>query len=108
MAKWEIHKRAGNLFDAIWWKFMPTDTITVKWPNGPVIKEHIDQYKTDAQLLSSDPNDHYRPLLEQLVGRQRWDWNWRFEDNNITDNRLTIKIRKCHGIYATYFAIRWN
>ncbi len=66
MAKFEIHKRTLNVFNILWWKYMPGTIITVKWPNGPMIQEHMDQYKTDEELLSADPNDHYRPYLEKM------------------------------------------
>ena len=39
---------------------MPSVTINVKWP--------VDE-------VSADPNDHYRPWLQEHVGRQGWDWN---------------------------------
>ena len=107
MAKWEIHKRAGNLVDAAWWRWMPGVTISVAWPNGPIIKEYMDQYRTDEQLLSADPNDHYRPELTSLVGKQGVHWNWGLRDNNVAENRLTIKICKSKSQYASYFALKW-
>ena len=108
MAKSEIHKRAGNLYDAAWWRWMPGETVSVAWPNGPIIKEHMDQYRTDEQLLSADPNDHYRPFLEKNVGRQGWDWNWGLRDNNAAENRLTIKVRKQHAKWLTMAALMWS
>ena len=96
-----------NLYDKLWWRFMPGVVINVKWPNGPIFKEFIDQYRTDQQLLSADPNDHYRPWLEQHVGRQKWDWDWGMADRDATDNRLTIKIRQKHAKYATIAALKW-
>ena len=57
---------------------------------------------------SADPNDHYRPWMEQHVGKQGWDWNWGMADRDATDNRLTIKIRQRHAKYATLAAIKWS
>ena len=97
-----------NIKDALWWRFMPGETISVAWPNGPIIKEHMDQYRTDEQLLSADPNDHYRPWLEKNVGKQGWDWNWGLRDNNVAENRLTIKVRKKHAKWLTMAALMWG
>ena len=87
---------------------MPGVVINVKWPNGPVIKEFMDQYRTDEQLLSADPNDHYRSWMEAHVGRQKWDWDWGIANRDVMDNRLTIKIRQRHAKYATLAAIKWS
>ena len=115
MAKSEIHRRTLNIFSNLWWKFMPGTTIKVKWPNGPMIQEHIDQYKTDEELLSADPNDHYRPALEQNVGKQGWDWDWRIgsikADNGFGTtgyDTLLIKMRKGRDEYATIATLKWG
>jgi hypothetical protein len=97
-----------NFYDKLWWRFMPGAVINVQWPNGPIVKEFIDQYKTDEQWLSADPNDHYRPWLEEHVGKQGWDWNWGMADRDATENRLTIKIRQKYAKYATIAALRWS
>lgn len=82
-----------SLLEQLWWRFMPGVTITVRWPRD---------------VESSDPNDHYRPWLEQHVGRQGWDWNWRLFGNNAADDQLTIKIRRQHARYATIASMRWS
>ena len=87
---------------------MPGVVINVKWPNGPIFKEFIDQYRTDQQLLSADPNDHYRPWLEEHVGKQGRDWNWGMANMDATENRLTIKIRQKHAKCATIAALKWS
>ena len=97
-----------NIKDKLWWRFMPGVIINVAWPKGPIVKEFIDQYKTDEQWLSADPNDHYRPWLEEHVGKQGWDWNWGMADRDATENRLTIKIRQKYAKYATIAALRWS
>ena len=109
MAKWEIHKRAGNLYDAAWWRWMPGVTISVKWPVGwVVLNEMSDGSTTSTQ--SADPNDHYRPWLEENVGKQGWDWQWQWglRDNNIAENRLTIKIRNNRAKWATLATLLWG
>ena len=97
-----------NIKDKLWWRFMPGVIINVAWPKGPIVKEFIDQYKTDEQWLSADPNDHYRPWLKKHVGKQGWDWNWGVCSNDVSDNRLTIKIRRKHAKYATIAALWWS
>ena len=96
-----------NLYQKLWWLLMPGTVIRVPWPGGMVIKEFADQYKTDRELFSSDPNDHYRPWLEKNVGRQGWDWAWGMGNLDITENRLTIKFRRGREHWATAAALRW-
>jgi hypothetical protein len=103
--KLEMQCNPRSVWHDLWWRLCPGEEIVVKWPNGPVIKEFTDQYKTDDQLLSADPNDHYRPYLTKHVGRQGIDWDWRI-DNTATDT-LRIKIRQRHRAWAAYFAIKW-
>ena len=91
MAKQEIHYRMGNPISALWWKLMPGPTITVKWP---------------ICHNSADPNELYRPWLEENVGRQGWDWDWRIGES-VTDT-LTIKFRKGRAKYAIIAALDWN
>lgn len=93
---------------------MPGEVINVSWPVGKVwvgpnsssfdgFTNEIPQY-----VESADPNDHYRPDLEQLVGKQGWDWNWGMANNDVSANRLTIKIRKKHAHMASYFMLKWS
>lgn len=91
----DMRKHRGiemSLFESLWWRFMPGVTITVRWPRG---------------VESSDPNHYYRPWLEQHVGRQGWDWDWRLFGNNVAEDCLTIKVRRPHAKYATIASIRW-
>jgi len=114
MAKWEIHKRAGNLLEAAWWRWMPGVTINVKWPVGLVfVLDEKDRRwdwtmgTTKQSFDSADPNDHYRPWLEKNVGKQGWDWQWGLRDNNAAENRLTIKVRTKHAKWATVASLLW-
>jgi hypothetical protein len=104
-----------NIWQKIWWRFVPGEIINVKWPSGDIVVDHNDPRWQDmggavwVNLgFSSDPNDHYRPWLEKNVGRQGWDWNWGMAARDALDNQLTIKIRRKHAVYATMLALRWN
>ena len=106
---------AASLYDAAWWRWMPGDTISVAWPVGKIcIVDETDprwDWVMSASLQSfesADPNDHYRPFLEKNVGKQGWDWNWGVRDNNSAENKLTIKVRKKHGKWATMMTLIWN
>jgi len=72
---------------------MPGVTFKVKWPVG---------------VHSADPNEHYRPELESLVGRQGWDWDWMLTDNDLSENRLTIKIRRGKERWAGWLSLKWS
>ena len=96
-----------NIIDKLWWRLMPGVVINLPWPKGWVIL-HEDPDGSCVSTQSADPNDHYRPWLEQHVGRQGWDWNWGMADRDATDNRLTIKIRQKYAGYATIALLRWT
>lgn len=85
---------------------MPGVLISVRWPQGWVVLNH-DPDGSQVSALSADPNDHYRPLLESLVGRQGWDWDWTMMGTDATLDRLTIKIRHKKAEYATMLALKW-
>jgi len=103
-----------NLYDKLWWRFMPGVVINVAWPVGqvkvdPDLRHGIwSGYNPGDYVQSADPNDHYRPWMEQHVGKQGWDWNWGLGNNDAADNRLTIKIRRKHEKYATIAALKWS
>lgn len=103
-----------NMFEQLWWRFMPGTIIKVKWPTGlAVIDESMPQWDwtigpSRYLVESADPNDHYRPYLEKNVGRQGWDWNWGWADNDVAENMLTIKIRQKYSDHAIMLALRWS
>lgn len=87
--------------------------ISVKWPKGSIAVGYNDPrwYDVGASLVeveSADPNDHYRPFMEEWIGRQRWDWSWYMGNTDARDNRLTIRIREKHAVFATHIAMMWN
>ena len=104
-----------NIIDYIWWRFMPGVVVNVKWPAGNIVVNDQDPRWVDlggavwVDLgFSADPNDHYRWYLEKHVGKQGWDWNWGMADKDATDNRLTIKVRRSKGKYATIIGMMWS
>ena len=103
-----------NIWQQLWWRFVPGVVIKVRWPVGPLIVDHYDPRWVDlggavwVQIDSADPNDHYRPTLEQLVGKQGRDWNWGVAGNDVAENQLTIKIRRKYANHATMLALRWS
>ena len=103
-----------GVLEKLWWMFMPGVIITVRWPRGNIVVNHNDPRWVDwggavwVDLgFSADPNDHYRPWMEEHVGRQGWDWNWGFVDNDVTEDRLTIKFRRGKDENATLAALMW-
>ena len=113
---WNIFKEWRN---RIYWRLVDYVEIDVKWPTGilAVDHDHPRWYDVGAvwvEIDSADPNDHYRPFLEQWIGRQGWDWDWRlaWHGRNIEtgeqNGRLTIRMRQKHAIYASHIALMWN
>ena len=97
----------SNFIHTLWWRFVPGTTITVKWPSGWAVLAD-DSNGSITSVESADPNDHYRTALEKSVGIQGWDWNWGCEDDDVTNNTITIKIRQAHAAQATYFQLLWS
>lgn len=99
---WHEHKIKVGLryVNLMWWKYVPGITVKVKWPVGLIAP--------DYKIESADPNDHYRPWLEEHVGRQGWDWDWSLNDTDVADNLLTIKLLKKHESCATLIALKWS
>lgn len=126
MAKWEVkglfrlpsgrYMPCGlNIWQKLWWHFMPGEVINVRWPTGNIVVNDQDPRWQDmggavwVDLgFSADPNDHYRWWLEKYVGKQGWDWNWGMANTDVIDNRLTIKIRRKYANYATIAALSWG
>ena len=96
-----------NIVQQLWWRFVPGVVINVQWPVGEI---RIRQEASSIwdYVRSADPNDHYRPWMEKHVGRQGWDWDWGMANNDVSENRLTIKIRQKHAEYATIAQMRWS
>ena len=105
-----------NIRDKLWWRFMPGVVVNVRWPTGVIVagpgpedpRWHDWGGAAYITFESADPNDHYRPWMEQHIGKQGWDWNWGMADRDASENRLTIKIRQKYAKYATIAAIQWS
>jgi hypothetical protein len=103
-----------SFINRLWWRFMPGTEFKVRWPAGNIVVDHNDPRWQDMGGavwvdfgFSADPNDHYRPELEQLIGKQGWDWDWCMKDGDIVENLLTIKFRRGKETLATYFGLKW-
>jgi hypothetical protein len=103
-----------NLRDKLWWWLMPGVIINVTWPRETMIVVGFGHRKWSGmgpmyeEVYSTDPNDHYRPWLEKYVGKQGWDWDWGMANNDVAENRLTIKIRRKYAKYATIAMMQWS
>lgn len=92
---------------------MPGVKVKLRWPKGTIVVGYGDSRWYDVgaawvEIESADPNDFYRPWLEQHVGRQGWDWDWRMEDNDAAENLLTVKLRRSKSSAATALALKWS
>ena len=112
---WHNHRAKVTLplIKQLWWKLMPGVTIKVKWPNGEIIVDDSDPRWEDIggatmmKFHSADPNDHYRPWMEENVGKQGWDWDWCMTDDDVSKNRLTIKFRRRREHHAIVASLKW-
>ena len=90
--------------------------IIVVWPSGevevgPTSRNHniFDSYY--QTVLSSDPNDHYRPELEKNVGRQGVDWNWgnvSIHHDVTSKDLIEIMFKKKYEKMAIYYQLKWG
>jgi len=96
------------ILESLWWRFIPGVTFDVKWPVGPGHREGWCGLGPAFEYIhSADPNDHYRPWLEEHIGKQGWDWNWCISHTDVGD-RVTIKVRQKYAKYAIIAALRWS
>lgn len=96
-----VSDRISRLKHGLWWRLMPGREINLPWPKSRWIT--IDQFN---QVLSGDPNDHYRPWLEANVGRQCWDWDWKIREDTVDD--LVIRFRRGKEHLAVQAALMWG
>ena len=99
--------------EKLWWYFVPWVEVRVRWPSGYIAVDRKDPrwYDVGARLVeihSADPNDFYRPFMEEWIGRQGPDWQWYMGDLDATENCLTIRLRKKYEVYASHIAMMWN
>ena len=102
-----------KLWGKIWWYFNTGTTIVVKWPTmqtvevGPGHRQWRQWYDGDSRVAyeTDDPNDCYRPWLEENVGVQDRDWGWSAHSLLGT---LQIVFRKGKEEQATMAAMKWG
>ena len=70
-----------------------TILIVVCWPRG---------------LESADPNDHYRPWLEENVGKQGVDWDWGLRNSDAHDHTLSIRFKREYEMMALTAKMMWS
>ena len=77
---------------------MPGTVISISWPSVATGQE------------SSDPNQCFRPWMEQHVGWQTLDWDWCAGDVSAYNGRgeLLIKFRRGREQYASLFVLTWS
>ena len=100
-----------KLWSRIWWYFNTGTTIVVKWPETQIIsvgRDHIEWYDvgtSKVEIHTNDPNDCYRPWMEEHVGVQGKDWEW--SGYGILGT-VRIVFRKGKEEQATMAAVKWG
>ena len=109
---WMLKSR--KMLNLLWWRFMPGDFYKLNWPTGRITVDDKDPRwdwtlsATLQEFYSADPNDHYRPWIEQYVGRQGWDWDWMMLGNDCADNTLTLKVRRGKEQEILLVLLKWQ
>jgi hypothetical protein len=89
---------AGNIFRIRW------NNLIRKYP--PFMSTMVYVHIATRDFMpkgAGEPNEHYRPWLEQHVGKQGVDWNWNL-NMNIVD---LIDIGFANKEHATLFELTW-
>lgn len=103
MGKIELLEHMRRLWPRLWWKLMRYESVVLPWPkNAWTVMDHL-----GTQIQSSDPNDHWRPWLEENVGRQGWDWDWRLVQLINGYDHVEVGFRRGKTDAKTAFALRW-
>jgi hypothetical protein len=103
VAKFEIKKRTLNIVSILQQTLLLKSHVTVPL-HCEIIALHNNP-KTGAYMRivqSVDPNVKWRAWLEENVGNQGWEWDWKYP-NNDTEATITIMFRRATD--ATVFAI---
>lgn len=94
-----------KFLNLLWWKFVPGKEIVVTCPIDLVQIPHpFDSQIYVIESLAFYSKENSRKLLEQIVGIQGLDWDWRI----VKFNKLKIKFRIGKTRYASYFLIKWS
>ena len=103
----EMREKSSRFTSQLWWKFMPGIEVILPWPVGEVRFRQEESGIWDS-FRSADPNDHYRPWLEENVGKQKWDWDWKEYYDDTDGSQLLLKIRRSKAQFATMAALKWK
>lgn len=95
-------KRFLELWSQFWWKYIPGQTVEVKWPRGYYPLDDID----NVDCETTDPNTAYRWYLEKHIGKQGWDWDWRI--GSYQNDSLLIRVRTKHVDKLSLIVIKWQ
>ena len=90
-------------YGRIWWYFMRGKTISVAWPQVNI--DHNGNVYSSSDAV--DPRIHYKPWLEENIGKKNWLWYWTFDRKN-PGERLFITFAKNKSHYAVEAALRWG
>lgn len=100
-----------GMLEKLWWRFMPGVIIRVQWPQESMVVVTLGDPRWSGmgpvyeEYYSCDPNDHYRPWLEEHIGQQHWDWDWQWAQTSYLPGRygarvqhdsVLIRVRKKH------------
>lgn len=98
-----FHRFYKQAFGRLYWKFMTGATVDVKWPN-PNDLLSINGFTFDT----SDPNEIYRPWLEENVGKQGRDWDWTnfYKQDDPFEIRIFLSRRKKY--LAPMIGLMWQ
>ena len=79
-----------DIISKLYWKLPFGESIEVAWP------------KSNPQ--TNDPNEQWRPWLEENVGQQHLDWAWRISRHR----SLYVQIKFRKKIYASQFILMFG
>lgn len=79
-----------DLYLHFYWRVMVGPRVLVKWPTG------------------TEPNEAYRPWLEENVGKQGKDWEWNhvYVEAGAFDLEIVLTKKKKH--HAAMIALMWQ
>lgn len=76
----------------------------IEYKNDPTVPFISPEwYSCIIPYPSTDPNDAYRVWLEEHVGKQFRDWNWRLHPDSFDKIEVVFKDAE----HATLFNLRW-
>lgn len=101
-----INKSIRKRLQEWYWRIMAGATVIVKWPILSKIQTTHGPF-----IFTGDPNESYRPWLEENVGKQGIDWEWRVRFGVLHGERtdhVQIYLRRGKTKFAPMIALMWN